>query len=785
MQKIRIPFTNFSFGEVSESTILRTDTQIYQSSGQSIENLFLMSEGGLKKRPGTEQIYQFDFTKPLIAGTEYRREHRILPFIFSDDEKYLVVLSDARVDVLRLSSTSDAVTFSIKLTADTSAAALPFDEEYLHEYTYAQYGDIMFICHPLFAPRQLVRTGLDTFEVTTITFDQRFDSLVTYQPYSVLHAADTTLELGATSGTDITATASAAAFNTDGSATLDAGLGVNVYLDSTDLGTKIKYGDTEVTIVAVASTTVAYVDISGTAEVRLSILNPLRSRDGTAVVEVTHLAHGLAVGETVILSDATGVGGIVAADINGSRTILEILNENAYSITAGSNATSDADGGNYVTVETSSPTTQWTQQAFSARRGYPGAVCFHENRLCFAGTVAQPDTIWMSKSGRYYNFDVGTAADDDSINIVAASTEVQHIRYLVSSRDLQVFTASTELYIPSYQNTAITPTNATLRRQTPYGCTFVTPQPFDGATLFVQAGGRVVREYLFTDAEDAYSSTAISTIASHLVDDPVDLTICHGAFRNAESIAAFVRQNGEIALFNSNRVENRAGWTRITSPGTFVSVTAIEDRLFAIGWFDNNPDASGASRADEQLSLVEFNSHWGLDCSRGYLREAGSTEIDVSDIFSEGAVVDVIRTDGSVIAPSIDELEDGDGIPSVYLGQYTVPVSGLIDLGVEGILNATYRVGFAFDVEFVSNPIDASLRSGPQTGEFRGVSGVIADLRRVGSLSVNGRAMSITGLHSGKKEFYILGYKRDPQVTFTQNEPLAFQLNGYVAELVV
>jgi len=45
--------------------------------------------------------------------------------------------------------------------------------------------------------------------------------------------------------------------------------------------------------------------------------------------------------------------------------------------------------------------------------------------------------------------------------------------------------------------------------------------------------------------------------------------------------------------------------------------------------------------------------------------------------------------------------------------------------------------------------------------------------------------MSITGLHSGKKEFYILGYKRDPQVTFPQNEPLAFQLNGYVAELVV
>ena len=37
---------------------------------------------------------------------------------------------------------------------------------------------------------------------------------------------------------------------------------------------------------------------------------------------------------------------------------------------------------------------------------------------------------------------------------------------------------------------------------------------------------------------------------------------------------------------------------------------------------------------------------------------------------------------------------------------------------------------------------------------------------------------------TGKKEFRLLGYNADPQITITQDAPLDLQVNGLVAELI-
>ena len=60
MQKVRIPVTNFQFGEISPSLISRTDTQIYTNSAQRLENVFIRAEGGVIKRAGLRYIYEFD-----------------------------------------------------------------------------------------------------------------------------------------------------------------------------------------------------------------------------------------------------------------------------------------------------------------------------------------------------------------------------------------------------------------------------------------------------------------------------------------------------------------------------------------------------------------------------------------------------------------------------------------------------------------------------------------------------------------------------------------------------
>ena len=149
-----------------------------------------------------------------------------------------------------------------------------FDKVYLQEYTFAQYGDVMFICHPLFAPRMLTRTALDAFEISVYSFDKRADNKVTFQPYSKFQASGVTLDPSATTGSGVTFTTSSA------------------YWVAGHVGTTIRYGGSEVEITGYTSSTVVTGTVVDELKIRLSVLNPLRTIDGTAIIEVTHLSHG-------------------------------------------------------------------------------------------------------------------------------------------------------------------------------------------------------------------------------------------------------------------------------------------------------------------------------------------------------------------------------------------------------------------------------------------------------------------------------------------------------------
>ena len=72
--------------------------------------------------------------------------------------------------------------------------------------------------------------------------------------------------------------------------------------------------------------------------------------------------------------------------------------------------------------------TEWSLGAFSDTTGHPTAVSFFEERLVFAGTTEQPQTVFFSKSGDFENFKAGTDADDALIFTLGAS-DVNVTRY--------------------------------------------------------------------------------------------------------------------------------------------------------------------------------------------------------------------------------------------------------------------------------------------------------------------------------------------------------------------
>ena len=748
MQKVRVPQNSFQFGEISDSLIMRTDSAVYVSSAQRVENMIVTSEGALKKRHGLKNHYNYSIT---YNGT-YPEQSHLFKFEFDDNESYVISVEHQKVRCFFL---DDAGTYTTAgdlhlvetITQDTSSNALPFDQEYLQEYTFAQYGDVMFICHPLFAPRMLTRTALDAFEISVYSFDQRADNKVTYQPYSTFQANGVTLDPSAISGTGITLTTSA-----------------NYWVPN-HVGVTVRYHESEILITGYTSATVVTGDVLDTLKIRLSVLNPLRTADGSNLVEITHLDHGLNVGDAITIEGASATGGINTAQLNVTDQVREIIDENTYTYQAGGTANDSEDGGGNVKVVSHAPIRDWDEQSWSAVRGYPAAVTFHENRLCFGGTIAEPDNIWMSKVGSFFNFDVGDAADSDSIQIVAATGDVNQIRYMVSNRDLQIFTATGELYVPTYLNQAITPTNAQIRKQTPYGTEFVQPTSIDGATIFAEMGGRTVREYLYTDTEEAYTATSISTIASHLIDSPKYLTVVHSGFDLPDSYAAITLGNGDISLFSSNRAEKKASWTRVTTDGRFSSVVAIHNRLFANVYYGNKLCLCEFTKAS--LSGVGSRD-MGID---NFIYVAGYPWIDVSSLYSVGDTVTL-------------------GVwttPTTWLGEHpVVSNSGVasVDVSAYQSFGGNFWVGRAFTAKIVSNPVDASMGNGPATGEVRGITNVVVDVKNTDSLRVNNRPV-ISSNFTGKKEVRLLGYNRNPQITIEQDNPAEMQVNGLVAELIV
>jgi hypothetical protein len=741
MQKIRVPQNSFQFGEVSDSLVMRTDTGIYTGSAQKVENMIITAEGSARKRQGLKHIYDYSIT---YDASNPDQSH-LFPFVFDNNEQYIISIEHAKVRCFRVVD-ADTVTLVATLTADASSAALPFDKTYLNQITTAQMGDVMFICHPLFAPRVLTRTSLTAFNISTYTFDDRADGKKTYQPYSKFHGVGVTLNPSATTGNGITLVTSSA------------------YFDTTGLhdGVIIRYGGNEIQITSVQSTTSATGNILDLLSTSLNIANPIRAKNGSSIIEITQVNHGHNVGDSVTISLADTVGGIAAAAINGTRSITSIVDENTYTVEASSGgsaaaATSSEDGGGSPTVVSHAPTTDFDEQAWSAKRGYPAAVAFHENRLVFAGTIAEPDTIFMSQIGEYFNFDVGTAQDNEAIQLTAATGDVHEIRHLVSSRDLQVFAGTGELYVPTFLNQGITPTNAQIREQTPYGCAFAKPSLIDGATIFSQASGRIIREYLFTDAEDAYASTAISTISSHLINTPKYMSVVHSGFEQPDSYAVMSMTDGDAAVFTSNRAEKRASWTEFTTNGRFDSIVSIDDRLFANIYDANN-----------KLKLCEFKADIGLD---SYVYGAISTNsVTVSSAYANGTTVDVVATDGS---------------QNDYLGEFTVG-SGAVSLAAFSTAGYTHAyVGKKFTSKIISNPIDASGASGPLTGSLRGITNVVVDMKDTRSIKVNTKPINIETSFTGKKEVRLIGYDRDPKVTIEQDNPLSMQVNGFITEVII
>lgn len=288
---------------------------------------------------------------------------------------------------------------------------------------------------------------------------------------------------------------------------------------------------------------------------------------------------------------------------------------------------------NATVIETLSGTTatkDWEEQAFSAVRGYPVSCAFHQDRLVIGGSRELPNRLWMSKSGELWNFDLGTGLDDEAIEFAILSDQVNAIRNLFSGRHLQVFTSGAEWMVAG---DPLTPTTVQLNRQTRIGSIVdrtVPPVDVDGATIFAARNGRELREFVYTDVEQAYQASDLALLSQHLIANPIDQ-----AFDKKNRLLHLVLADGRLATLTAYRAEQIAAWTMQDTQGTVLSVAVVGEDVYLL------VNRSGT------ITIESFDDALYVDS--GLAGESGSPSVTWSGLdHLEGRTVSIVA-DGVVL----------------------------------------------------------------------------------------------------------------------------------------
>ena len=229
------------------------------------------------------------------------------------------------------------------------------------------------------------------------------------------------------------------------------------------------------------------------------------------------------------------------------------------------------------TLSGTAATIDWAESAFSSVRGYPANVAFHQDRLVIGGSRDLPNRLWFSKSGDLFNFDLGTGLDDESIEFAILSDQVNAIRGIFSGRHLQVFTSGAEWMVTG---DPLTPQTVQLNRQTRVGSRvdrYIPPVTVDGATMFVARNGNEIREFLYTDVEQAYQATDLALVSRHVLGTPVDQD-----FDALRRLLFIVRDDGKFATLTIYRAEEVAAWTLHDTLGDVKSVCVVGDDVYLL-----------------------------------------------------------------------------------------------------------------------------------------------------------------------------------------------------------
>lgn len=154
MTNLRAYQPSFTAGVLSPALWARVDLSKYGSGLKTALNLFIHPHGGASNRAGLE------FIREVKASAN---NARMIPFQFNTEQSYILEFGDQYFRVFR----DGGVVLSGGLPYEV---VTPYLHTHVADLVFIQEADVMYITHPLYAPRKLSRLADNNWVLSLVTF---------------------------------------------------------------------------------------------------------------------------------------------------------------------------------------------------------------------------------------------------------------------------------------------------------------------------------------------------------------------------------------------------------------------------------------------------------------------------------------------------------------------------------------------------------------------------------------------------------------------------------------
>lgn len=809
---------SFAAGELSPALYGRVDLQKYSVGLAMCRNAYVQRYGGVSNRPGTRFIGEAKYAD---------KKARLIPFQYSTEQTYVLEFGDYYVRFYRGGARIDDGGAPLEL-------ATPYSAEMLEELSYTQSADVLFLMHPDFPPKMLKRSGDMTWSLSDMEFIGG--------PFMDANESNVTVRASGVSG-NITLTASSPLWKASdvgrlfklgadvAAVTVFAVPNVPAYSAETNYaandfcshngkiwhclqsntsgvtpaaGAHWEYAGPLGSSVSIEAPVFKGWDLSTQGFWNGSFTLQRQDADGAWKNVRTYSSccndGGSATGGARNYSDNGAVDEPALFRIY-STSFKGVQPDGAYVEDRGY-ITFIAEGGEFwgivkITEITSTtvargtvvnvlPTTAatklWAKSAWSDANGWPRTAGFYAQRMVFAGTKAQPQTLWFSRPDAFNDFKTTSpSADDDAISLTLCSEQVNEIRHVFGLSDLQVFTAASEWKV-SGADGVFTPESAQARPQTYYGTSRVHPAVYGNILVYVQDKGRAVRNHGYTLESDSYQGNDLSILAEHFFSGHkmVDMALQ----REPWGIVWCVREDGKLAGLTYLPQHDVTAWHLHETEGAFESVACVSGDSQDEVYFVVKRTVNGSVRR-----YVEALAH---RLPEGDLKRAVFLDSALEYHAAEASLFSGL---GHLAGCSVGVLADGFVLPEqVVSPEGTVTLPG-------GRPAKDVCIGLPYRSEIETLAVDMGTQSGTVQSRMKAIHKLTLRLHdslggRVGARAggpldmVKYRTNEDYGAHTRLKTgdadlIFPAGFDSWGQVYIVQDEPLPFTLLAVVPQFSV